>query len=61
MVYDQKDTESVLEVNFEGHVQCQEPEVVGRTFQQRQHYEQRQSCNMIDSLHISEYLGLAKW
>lgn len=43
-----KETVSVLEVNFEGWVQYQEPEVGGRTFQQRQHHEQRQSYNMTD-------------
>lgn len=35
-------------MNFEGWVQCQEPEIGVRTFQQRQHHEQRQSYNMID-------------
>lgn len=55
-----RDTESVLEVDSEGWVPCQEPEVVGRTFQQKYHYEQRQSYHMMDSLQASEQLRLAK-
>lgn len=55
-----RDTESVLEVDSEGWVPCQEPEVVGRTFQQKYHHEQRQSYPIMDSLQASEQLRLAK-
>lgn len=34
-IYDQKRNKEYLEVNFE--FQCQEPEIGGWTFQQRQH------------------------
>lgn len=55
----EKHVESVLEVDFEGWVHCQEPEIVGKTSQKKQHHEQRQSYNLMDNVQASEYSLLA--
>ena len=47
-------------MEFKEWVHCQGPKIVGKTFQLRQHQEERQSYNMMDSLQTSEYLRLAK-